>query len=337
MAKEFQQKMLTNLEIAEFCNQMSMMLHSGISPLEALHLLNEDSRNKDEAALLAKLIEEMEMTGSFYAAAEASNVFPNYALQMLRLGEETGTMDQVIQGLADHYTREENLSDMLRSALIYPSIMLGMMAVVVVVLLTKVMPIFNQVFKQLGQEMTGFSAGLLALGDTLSRYSAVFIALVAALVLLIAFGRKHLPFYRKLQSQLASCRFADGMSIALKSGMTPEQGLDLVAALVVDPEFTKKIAACRIKLDEGADLSTALHQTGIFTGTYARIAAIGEKAGSMDQAMSHISSEYEYAANSRINRLIALLEPTLVIILSLVVGIILFSVMLPLLGIMSGL
>ena len=336
MTKEFQQKMLSNMELSEFCGQMHLILHAGISVFEGLNILLEDARNEAEKELLQKMILEMEMTGYFFEAASSTSVFPDYALHMIKLGEETGTLDDVMNGLSQHYIREENMAEMIRSSFIYPSIMLGMMALVVLVLLTKVMPIFNQVFQQLGQEMTGFSAGLLNLGNLLSKYSIALIILLVLLILLGFWGRKKIPFYKNIHDQLAACRFADGMAIALKSGMTVEQSLDLVENLLENDEFRKKIADCKEKIASGKDLSTALHSSKIFMGTYARMATIAEKTGAMDEAMFHISEEYEHSVNTKINQLISMIEPTLVIVLSVIVGIILFSVMLPLLGIMSG-
>ena len=126
------------------------------------------------------------------------------------------------------------------------------------------------------------------------------------------------------------------MAIALKSGMTVEQGLDLVENLLENDDFRKKVMDCKDTIASGNDLATALHSSNIFTGTYARMATIAEKTGAMDEAMFHISEEYEHSVNTKINQLISMIEPTLVIVLSVIVGIILFSVMLPLLGIMSG-
>ena len=241
MAKEFSQKKLSNLELAEFCGQMHLILHSGISALEGLNILLEDARNDAEKELLEKMIREMEMTGCFFESASITSVFPDYALYMIKLGEETGTLDDVMNGLSKHYVREENMAGMIRSSFIYPSIMLGMMTLVVLVLLTKVMPIFNQVFQQLGQEMTGFSAGLLNLGGLLSKYSIAIIVILVLLIALCFWGRKKIPFYKNIHEQLAACRFADGMAIALKSGMTVEQGLDLVENLLENDDFRKKV------------------------------------------------------------------------------------------------
>ena len=98
MAKEFSQKQLSNLELADFCGQMHMILHAGISALEGLNILLEDARNDAEKELLKKMIHEMEMTGYFFEAASCSSVFPEYALYMIKLGEETGTLDEVMNG-----------------------------------------------------------------------------------------------------------------------------------------------------------------------------------------------------------------------------------------------
>lgn len=337
MSKQFHQKPLSNLEITEFCSQVQMLLHSGISSFEALTLLMEDAQSDAERDLLSRMLEKVENTGSLYEAVLSVDVFPDYVLHMIKLGEETGTLDDMLQGLAEHYTREENLAGMVRSALIYPSIMLGMMCLIIIVMLTKVMPIFDQVFHQLGQELTGFSAGLLTIGNTLSNYAIGFIIFCAVIAVLLITQRHRFPFQRQIQDQIAVCRFADGMSVALKSGLTPELGLDLASNLIEHAAFKEKIEQCRQKLDKGSSLSEALHESQIFTGTFSRMVLLGEKAGVIDETMAHIASEYEYNINARITNRIAMIEPTLVIILSVIVGIILFSVMLPLLGIMSSL
>ena len=330
-------KPLMNLEIAEFCNQMHLMLASGISGIEALNLLLEDAQNDAEKELLTQMIDKMESTGYFNEAAESVQVFPNYALHMIKLGEETGTLDQVLGALSSHYTREENLSNMIKSALTYPCIMLGMMALIILVLLMKVMPIFSQVFEQLGQEMTGLSAALLNMGGTLKTYSLGFVIAVLVLSILLYVNRKKLPFQKNIQEMIATCRFADGMSIALKSGLTAENSLELATNLVENDALKEKIAKCQEKISEGTSLHEALKETKILNGSYARMAYIAGKSGVLDEAMEHIASEYEHMAYSKIHSLIGMLEPTLVMALSIIVGAILFSVMMPLLGIMSSL
>ena len=330
MEKRTQQGKLTNLEIASFCSEMAMILKSGISSLEGVDLLREDAQTKAEKELLDEIYQSVMDTGRLDQALEETKVFPEYLIRMTQIGEETGTLDEVMESLAEHYDREEAIRRSVRSAISYPLLMIGMMLVIIIILMTKVMPVFDQVFRQFGQEMTGFSRGILLAGNALSRYSAVLAVLLAVIVCAGIYftktesGRKKLyhigsgfAFSRELKDKLSACRFAGGMSLALKSGLTPEQG--------------------KADMENGTDIAEALVKAGIFTGVYARMTSIAGKAGMMDEMMGRIADECEEEVDEKLSSMIAVLEPTLVIILSVIVGTILLSVMLPLLGIMSGL
>lgn len=350
MAAQTQQKKLTNMEVAAFSEQMAMILKSGISSLEGITIMLEDAQNDAERELLNIMNEEMAQSGKLYDSLEKTGAFPDYMLQMVQIGEETGTLDEVMESLSSHYEREEAIAKSIRSALTYPLIMIGMMLLVIIVLVTKVMPIFNQVFKQLGREMTGFSGGILAFGRVLSRYASVFTAFLILFIILfiyftkISSGRRrlmkigyHFHFFKDLYEKMAACRFADGMSLTLKSGMTPERGLEFSKKLIDNPYFLNKLISCEELLGNGRDLSESLHETKIFTGIYSRMVSLAGKAGVMDEIMGDIAEQYEEEIDAKITSFISKLEPTLVIILSVIVGIILFSVMLPLMGIMAGL
>lgn len=350
MSTQVQQKTLSNLEVAAFSEQMAMILKSGISTLEGISILLEDAQNEAERALLSVMNEEVLQSGKLYDSMKKTAAFPSYMLQMVQIGEETGTLDEVMESLSTHYEREEAISKSIKSALTYPLIMIGMMFLVIIVLITKVMPVFNQVFKQLGREMTGFSGGILALGSVLSRYAFVFIGILVVFILLLIYftkaasGRRrllqlgyHFKFSRDLYEKMAACRFADGMSLSLKSGMNPERGLEFSKNLIDNPYFLNKIVSCEELLSKGNDLAEALHETKIFTGIYSRMTSLAGKAGIMDEIMGEIARQYEEEVDTKITSFISVLEPTLVIILSVIVGIILFSVMLPLMGIMAGL
>ena len=163
-----------------------------------------------------------------------------------------------MSALSEHYEREDSIAKSIRNAVTYPMIMIGMMLVVILVLLVKVMPIFNQVFVQLGTEMTGFSGALMHIGNAISRYSVVLVILLAAIAAALFFGSrtekgkavlarfaKHFRFFSSMAQQQAGCRFADVMNLALRSGLTPERGLELAAMLNQDPDFQVKLETCQ--------------------------------------------------------------------------------------------
>lgn len=343
-------KPFSNIEISAFCSQIALILKSGISSLEGITIMLEDTSSEEEKRILQQIIDNMQETGSLYLALSESGLFPSYMLHMVEIGEETGTLDEVMDALSAHYEQEDAISKSIKNAVTYPLVMGGMMLVVIFILLVKVMPIFNQVFIQLGTEMTGVSRMLMDLGNVINRYSIVLIALLlvfAAMALYCtrtASGRQlfrkigyRLKFIRPIYEEIAACRFASGMALTLSSGLNPERSMELVSALSDDPFFLERLKTCQKDVEDGGDLSESLHKTGIFSGVYAQMASIGSKTGSMEQVMERLARLYQDDIDSRMNNALAVLEPTLVIVLSLIVGVILLSVMLPLTGIMSSL
>jgi type IV pilus assembly protein PilC len=143
--------------------------------------------------------------------------------------------------------------------------------------------------------------------------------------------------FRTISENIARARFASGMSLALSSGLDIDRGLTLVAALSDHPVLSPKITQCQQLIMEGTDFAKAVSDTGIFSGVYARMLSVGFKTGSTDEVMEKIARQYETEIETKIQNTIAVIEPTLVAVLSIIVGIILLSVMLPLAGIMANL
>lgn len=341
---------LSNMEISAFCSQMAMIRHSGLSFSEGISLMLEQPTSTEEAELLTYMKETLQATGSFPEALAATHVFPEYLLQMVQIGDNTGKDDEVMEALSAHYERENNLAQAIKSAVTYPLIMIFLMLLVIFVLLTRVMPIFNQVFLQLGSEMTGFSKAILDFGMALNSYSVVLIVLIALLTIAVLYfsrtksGRakwnsfsSHISWLRSFTDKICACRFASGMALTLSSGISPEKSLSFAAKLIDDSRYLSKLDACQNAIENGLDLGAAFLENSIFSGVYAHMITIGYKTGSPDKAMQDVASRYQEEIDQKFAGLMAALEPTLVIILSLVVGIILLSVMLPLMGIMSNL
>ena len=340
---------LSYQETASFCSQMAMILRSGISPAEGISIMVQDASSEAERRLLAIVEETLQATGSLTNALKATGAFPSYLLQMTEIGEQSGKLDEVMDALAEYYDREDSIADSMKQAVTYPLVMLAMMAVVVVLLITKVLPVFQQVFEQLGRKMNGFSSGLLAVGETMNRYSSVFLILLILAVLCVFFcvrtasGKKaaakiaaRLGIGKEFRRKTAACRFAGGMALTLSSGLDVDRSFELSAELVEDEDFRKKIQACRQSVQEGTDFAAALSEAGILTGLYARMIHIGSRTGCADEMFQKIALQTEEELDGHIRRRIAVLEPTLVAILSVIVGVILLSVMLPLMGILSG-
>lgn len=342
-------KALSNSELSTFCAQLAMILRSGISALEGLSIMAEDVPKGEGRTILENMLLCMEQGSTFHEAVEQAGCFPAYMCNMVLLGDQTGRLDDVMGSLADYYRREEELARSIKSAVTYPLVMLGMMAAVMLVLIIKVLPVFDQVFRQLGADLTGISGAVLRLGRAMSRYSVVFIVLSAAAAAVCLFffctpkgraGAKKLSasFFatKKLSEQIACARFAGGMHLALSSGLNIDESLDTVSRLVEHPLVSEKVRLIRDAVAKGGSLDSAIDEAGMFTGIYARMIRIGVKTGAIDDVMSQIADQYDEQIRQRLAGIVSKLEPTLVAVLSVAVGMILLSVMLPLMGIMSN-
>lgn len=341
--------LLNSSELSIFFEQLSMILRSGISALEGIGIMMENQKQSEGEDILHTLYTHLEETGCLYESLKETGVFPDYAINMIELGEKTGRMDEISSSLSEYYTRENSISTAIKSAVTYPLIMLGMMLVVILVLIIKVMPVFEQVFWQLGISMSGFSALILNMGKTMNSYSVVFLTVLLLITVFILYftksqkGRTHfIKFIQNskitghLSEKIACSRFAGSMSIALQSGLDTEESLELTAKLTENPKLQTKIQDIREKLEQGADFSEAFTSSAIFSGLYSKMVSLGYRTGSTDQVMDRIAHQYEEEINTELQRIIGLIEPTMVAILSIIVGLILLSVMLPLTGIMAG-
>lgn len=341
-------KALSNTELASFCSQFALILGSGISSFEGLSIMLEDTPKGDARLLLEMLLHDVETGESLFDALTRSECFPVYMCSMVQIGEQSGRLDDVMNSLSAHYRREELLSRNMKSAVTYPFIMLGMMIAIMIVLAVKVLPVFHQVFEQLGASLGGLAGTVLAVGNALRNYSTVCIVLLSLFAVLFFYfsgtqkGRNFMRKFfadffmtRHLSEKIACSRFADGMYLALCSGLDLDESLEMVSVLVEHPVVSGKIQNIRKLIQEGNSFSEAVTKTALFSGVCSRMISVGVKTGTMDQVMRQIADRYEEEIEEQMDSMVSKIEPALVAVLSVAVGMILLSVMLPLMGIMS--
>ena len=340
---------LSRKEIAAFCAQIAMILKAGIPIDEGLAIMADDTQNTQGKAMLDEMFRQVEAGASLHDAMKAAGKFPKYMVDMTEIGEQTGRTEEVMNSLNEYYEREEAIAGSIRSAVTYPAIMVALITVVMVVLVVEVLPVFDQVFAQLGAELTGFARSMMHLGQVLSRYSMFIVMALVAIAAAVLFmcataggqtlwaNLKHRFFgTRKLYAQIASGRFASGMALMLASGLDVDQALDMVGNLVDNPMVHQKVMQAKQMIADGTGFSDALVQTALFTGVHARMVSVGSKTGAVAEVMAKLADLYEEEVNDRITGIISVIEPTMVAAMSILVGIVLLSVMVPLLGIMSS-
>ena len=322
---------LNNRELFQFCEQFSIILRSGMSAIEGLAILNDDSQTERGKEILTFLYKDMEESGSLAHAMEQSGAFPASAAAYVRTGEETGCLDEVMKGLSAFYAKEIQITDQIQSAVAYPLVMLGMMTAVIVILLVKVLPVFRQVFRQLGLEISGISGALLA----------AMIGFILFLVLhpkgqeLIRKIVCRFPGMKEIPVNMDYSRLCQCISLGIRSGLSPELCVELAGAVVSQTETREKLASIQKQLAEGYGFTEAITESGLFKAMELRLISLGFQAGASDEVMEKLAKQYEEKSTDSVSHIVSILEPTIVIVLSILVGLVLLSVMMPLLGLLS--
>ncbi len=341
-------KSLPAEETALFCEQVSMLLHAGIALHDGMDALVKTYQGTRYGKWFTQLEECVRDTGSLCQALEDAGIFPKYMVSMTSIGEQAGMLEDTMDALAQYYRREAQVRRAIRSAVVYPLALICMMAVVIAVLAINVMPIFRQVYGAMGAEMSAASSAVMRFGTTAGQVvlGLVALALVCAVVVallvrtryrqkVIAFFSRAVPAVRTVNEKLSAARFAQVLSRLLASGFPMEEAIALVPSVLPDEAVRRKVAACQAHIADGMGVAEAITETGIFSDMHNRMIHVGFLAGQVDSVMRRLADSYEEEADDEIRRLVSVIEPGMVAVLSVVIGAILLSVMLPLASILS--
>ena len=337
-------------EISGLCRDLSLLLHDGAPLGDALALLANGEPSPALRPLLENMSRQADQGVPLSEIIRASGCFPDYVCGLLAMGARTGRTEEALNALADYYEERARLDRRVRAVLLYPAVLLLVMLAVLVVLLTRVLPVFNDVYTGLGSELTGLAGGLLALGRVLDRLMPLLCLLLALAVGLLvlfaaspAFRGRLSAWFRKrwgdqgVSQKLNTARFAQSLAMGLNSGLPMEESLSLSAGLLEDvPAARQRCTNCLLQLEQGESLVSAMTDSALLPRHECRLLELGLRSGNGDQAMSQIARRLSEDSESALNEAVARVEPTLVLATSALVGTVLLSVMLPLMDIMSA-
>ena len=333
--------------LSSLCIELHLIVKAGIPLEEGVLMLAEDDQVADTKVLLESIAESMSQGEEIYGAMRANGRFPDYMCDMVEVGTRTGYQEEVFKALSEYYESQEQINRSIRNAVAYPSILIVMLLFVVGILVTQVLPIFSEVYSQLGTSMPQFATFIMQFGGWLGRNWVIPVLLLAVIIGFAVVVVRNPAFRRKVFSggkrqnslggKIASARFAFALSMTMQSGLDTDESLNMAEKLSDNQYVEEKVQNARRLIAEGTSFSTAVEKSEIFSPIYSRMLDIGVRTGNTDSVMAEIARRSEDAATEDIDRLIGRIEPTLVIIMSAVVGAILISVMLPLTGIMSAL
>ena len=340
---------IDSAELSSFCSQVALILSAGLPLYDGMETLAETARGSEYADLYQSASRGVTETGSLYQALQRDGRWPTYLVEMTGIGEQTGQLESVMNGLADYYAREDRIRSSIVGAITYPLVLGIMLVLIIAIMLWKVLPVFQRVLNSMGAEMSASGSTLMHLGATIGWVVLVVVALVVLAVLVCAIlmrtsardgalnlVRRVFPPVKNLSMKLASSRVASVLSMMLHSGFPTGEAFRLLPSVLSDGEAAEKVQGIRRELDEGAAFADAISHSNLFDGLHDRMIRMGGAAGREDQVMAKIAGLYEEQVEDGIDRLVAIIEPTLIALLAVVIGAVLLSVMLPMAGILSS-
>lgn len=343
------EKVISHEGISSLCMELSLLLHAGVGVGDAFALLLEDSdaAYKD---LLSGMAEQVDEGLPLSAALKNSGSFPVYVSGLVEVGEQSGKLEEALLALSRYYEYRTRLDRRIRSALLYPAVMLLLMLLVIAVLLIKVLPMFEDVYRALGGRLTGVAGGLLTFGRLLGRAMPVLWVILAAVIVFLglfaavpAFRTKILTWWRSvwgdkgISRQMNTARLAQALSMGMASGLSLEESVGLAAGLVEDiAGASERCRDCRSRLEQGEPQGAAMKNSGLLPAASCHLLELGLKSGAGERSMEKIAGDMAESSEAALEEAVSRVEPALVLVCSALVGVILLSVMLPLMHIISA-
>ena len=334
---------ISQSDIALFSRQLATLTKAGIPLVEAISATVDQTDKKKLRRVLAKVRQDVSEGSSLAGALEQhptvfSPIFPN----MIRAGEASGTLDQVLARLADFTENSVKLKSKVQSAMMYPIIMVLIGGAILAGLFVFVIPQITQIFEDSGQDLPPLTTLLIAASHFLRNY--YWLMLLLFIAFFWAFRKwKHtpkgsyswdkiklrIPVVGKLILMIGVARFTRTLATLLRSGVPLLKALDITKNVLGNQLLVEVVEKARLSVKEGSSLADPLKASGKFPPIVVHMIAIGEQSGALEDMLAVVSDTYESQVDSRIAGLTSLLEPLMILGMGITIGVIVFAVLLP--------
>ena len=335
---------VSSSEVAVLTRQLSTLLGAGMPLVPSLSILMQQEKNPLLKKSLAQIREQVNegktLTDSM---SEFPRIFPPFYLNMVRAGEASGTINLVLERLADFSENQQALMSKIRSALAYPIIMFFMGTAVIFLLMTFVVPKITGIFTDMNQTLPWVTLILITVSNFLKSFWWLILILIAAVIAVFKYmtagtdaGRRlwhsaklKIPLLGQINRKIAIARFCRTLATLLQSGVPLLAAMEIVRNIVNNVIIGDAIHQAARDLEEGKGLSGPLTKSGLFPPLVTEMIAVGEQSGSLEAMLNRIAVAYENESQANIMVMTSLLEPVMILVMGLVVGFIVVSILLP--------
>lgn len=336
----------TAKDMAVFCRQFQSILRAGVPVTTVLSMLGQQTENKKLAVAIRDMQTNIEKGETLAGSMRRHpRIFSNMLVNMIAAGEESGNLVESFHQMEMWFDKAKKTKSAVSKAMVYPCVLLVVMVVVLIVMMTSLIPGFLETFEEMNMELPAVTLAVMAVSDWFVQWWwMLVIAIVAMLVGGIFYGRtiqgqhvfgwitRKVPIVKLMTVRSASATFCRTMALLLGSGLTLTESLDLVAMNMGNIYFREAVQTVRAMIAEGWAMNVALRDTGLFPPMVYNLIGIGEETGDLQGMLEKTADYYDDEVQDATARLLALMEPAIMIFLAFFVLIIVLAIFLPMMN-----
>ena len=337
-------------ELAIFCRQMSVVFFSNITLTEGVRMLSDQAANKHLKIVLSEAGTLLENGITFGEVISMyTNVFTPYMISMVKMGESGGTLDLTFDNLSTYFEKESHTRKRVRTAVSYPIMLSVLMFALILLLIIKILPMFDSMLSSMGGQMEPYTKVILSASQFVSSNFLWIAAIVIVLIIVFMLFRRTkigkrildkikitFPVSKYIYVRIFTARFSRSLGVLLKSGIQLLNAFDYITVLVDNSYVSEKYSKMVKEVKNGEDFIESLENVKLFPPMLIKMIKMGNTTGKLDEMLYKSADIFDDEVDEALERLTLLIEPVLIILLSLIVGFILLSVMIPMINIMAA-
>ena len=338
-------------DMSLFCRQFVSMHRAGVTILESMRMMTEQTENATLKSGLEDCYLGVQKGESLAGSmAQRADVFPMLLIRMVQAGEASGSLDVAFERMAVQFEKSAKLQGLIKKAMVYPIMVMFVAVVVVIVMLTKIVPTFVDMFADMEIQMPKITLAVVAASDFVKSKWIILLIIVIALVIffkwftktatgemLISKAAIKIPLFADLTIKQNAARFARNLSTMLAAGISMPEAVEIVAETMGNKFYQETMRDARTDVMQGVPLSQPLEKSGLFPPMVYHMVRIGEETGNIESMLDTLAEYYEEEVETATGALMAALEPLMIIILAAICGTIIGAVMAPMAAMYTGL
>lgn len=338
-------KKVTPRDLSVFCRQFVAMSRAGVSILECLSLLREQTENPTLAKAIREVQADVEKGETLSAGLKKHpKQFSDLMVTTVNAGEQSGSLEVSLERMAEQFEKSAKTAALVKKAMIYPIVVAIVAVAVVVVMLVKVIPSYTDMFADLGTELPAITKAVVAMSDFIIGYWFILVPVIVAIVLGIKAYLKtptgkyvkadialKIPAVKNLTTKSACSQLARTLATLLAAGVPLVEAVDIVGDTMQNARFYDAVKYAKDEVIKGVPLSQPLEESGLFPPMMYHMVRIGEEAGNTEEMLNKLADYYDEEVEMAVQSLMAAMEPMIIIVLAVIVGILIAAVMSPML------